>query len=165
VKRVLIPASVLALLFLPVGGIPLVGYVRGVAGDLSTTSLLLLASFAIAFAGGPNLHDRRELLTLAFFVIACAVFLYPMGLGLAAFDPYALGYASRLRELLFGLAGVALFAWVRGRLFLLLAIVLALGAFHLEMLESRNLWDYLLDPWLALYLAGFTIFAGLSNSR
>lgn len=164
-KRLLLPAAFLALLFVPIEGIPVAGYVRGIAGDLSITTLLLLASSAVALAGGPKLHDRRELQALAAFVLASAAFLYPMALGLTSFDPYALGYPHRMRGFLLGLAPVALFAWFRGRLLLLLAVVLALAAFRFELLESRNLWDYLLDPWLAAFLGGFTIFARFSKSR
>ena len=164
-RRLLLPAAAVALLFLPIEGIPVVGYVRGIAGDLSITTLLLLASAAVAIASGPKLHDRRELQTLAAFVLAGAAFLYPMALGLTSFDPYALGYPGRIRGFLFGLAPVALFAWFRGRLLLLLAVVLALAAFRFELLDSRNLWDYLIDPWLTVYLAGFTIFACFSKSR
>ncbi|HEY7698349.1 MAG TPA: hypothetical protein VIE88_08025, partial [Vicinamibacteria bacterium] len=80
-------------------------------------------------------------------------------------DPYALGYPDRVRSLLLALAPVAVFAWLRGRFLVLLAILLALGAHRFELLDSRNLWDYLLDPWLALFLAGFTIFGRFSKSR
>ncbi len=158
----------LALLFLRIDGIRIAGYVRGIAGDLSVTTLLLLASSAVAFAGGPKLHDRREFQTLALYVLAGAALLYPMALGLTSFDPYALGYPDRMPTLLLGLAPVAFLAWLRGRLLVLLAFVLALAAFRFELLESGNLWDYLLDPWLAagmLFWSGFTIFARLSESR
>ena len=167
-KRLLVPAAVLAALSLPLRGIPIGGYVRGIVGDLSVTSLLLLATAIVALASGPKLHDRGELRALAAFVLAGALFLYPMGLGLTSFDPYALGYSPHVRGFLAALAPVALFAWIRGRLLLLLALVLALAAFRFEVLESSNLWDYLLDPWLAagmLGWAGFTIFARFSKSR
>lgn len=167
-KRLLVPAAVVAGLSLPLRGIPIAGYVRGIVSDLSVTSLLLLATAAVAMASGPKLHDRRELRALAAFVLAGALFLYPMSLGLTSFDPYALGYPPHVRGFLAVLAPVALFAWLRGRLLLLLALVLALAAFRFEVLESRNLWDYLLDPWLAagmLGWAGFTIFARFSKSR
>jgi hypothetical protein len=167
-RRALFPAAVLALLFLPVEGLPVAGYLRGFVGDVSVTTLLLLGSFLLSFASGPKLHDRRELAALAAFILAGATFLYPMALGLSSFDPYALGYSARVRPLLLGLAPVALAAWLRGRLLLLLSIVLALAAFRFDLLESRNLWDYLLDPWIAFAMlgwAGFTIFARFSKSR
>ncbi len=167
-KRLLILAAALALLSLPIEGIPVAGYARGIGGELSVTTLLLLASSIVALAGGPKLHDRGELETLAAFVLSGAAFLYPMALGLTSFDPYALGYPDGIRVFLLALAPVAFFAWLRGRLLLLFAIVLALAAFRFELLESRNLWDYLLEPWLTLYMlswTGFTIFARFSKSR
>ena len=91
--------------------------------------------------------------------------LYPLALGISPFDPYALGYHGRVRGLLVALALVAVFAWWRGRLLLLLALLLGVGAFRLEALESTNLWDYLLDPWLAAGFVGFTIFGRFSKSR
>jgi uncharacterized membrane protein HdeD (DUF308 family) len=88
-----------------------------------------------------------------------------MALGLTAFDPYAYGYPGRERLLVVALSMIALVAWYRGLLLVVLGIALALAAFRLELLESRNLWDYLLDPWLVVSLAGFTIFARASKSR
>jgi hypothetical protein len=164
-RRLALPAAVLGLLFVPVGGLPVAGYLRGIGGDLSVTALLLLASTVVAYAGGPRLHERRELQTLAAFVIAGALFLYPMSLGLTSFDPYALGYPLHVRSLLLGLVPVGLIAWFRGGLLVPLALAAALAAFRFELFESENLWDYLLDPWLTLYLAGFTIFARFSKSR
>lgn len=166
--RLLIVAAALAMLFLPIAGIPVAGYARGIGGELSVTTLLLLASAIVAFVGGPKLYERAELETLAALVLSGAAFLYPMALGLTSFDPYALGYPDRIRMFLLALAPVAVFAWLRGRLFVLIAIVLALAAFRFKLLESRNLWDYLLDPWLTLYMlfwVGFTIFARFSKSR
>jgi hypothetical protein len=155
----------MALLFLPVEGIPVAGYVRGMGGEPSVTTLLLVASAIVAFASGRKLYDSHQLETLAFFVLSGAAFLYPMSLGLTSFDPYALGYPERIRALLLALAPVAVFAWLRRKPLLLLAIVLALAAHRFRLLDSRNLWDYLLDPWITLVLAGFTIFARLSKSR
>lgn len=164
-KRLLVLAAALALLAFPAGGIPVAGYVRGVCGDLSVTTILLLVSLAVAFVTGRRLHDSRELETLARFVLPAALFLYPMSLGLTSFDPYSLGYPDGVRSLLLALAPVAVFAAYRGRLLLLAAIGLALAAHRFELLDSRNLWDYLLDPWLSLGMAGFTIFARFSKSR
>jgi hypothetical protein len=149
-KRIVLLAAALALLALPIHGISVAGYLRGIAGDLSITTLLLLVSAAVAFAGGPRLHDRRETLTLAAVVLPGALVLYPMALGLTSFDPYALGYPDQVRGLLFGLAPVAFLGWFRGGLLVPLSVALALVAFRFELLDSRNLWDYLFDPWLVL---------------
>jgi hypothetical protein len=163
-RKLFVPAGLLAL-FVPIHGIAALGYLRGIAGDLSIPSLLLLASALVGLLGGPRLHDGRELEALAGFVLAASALLYPMALGLTAFDPYAYGYPGRERLLVVALSMIALVAWYRGLLLVVLGIALALAAFRLELLESRNLWDYLLDPWLVVSLVGFTIFARASKSR
>ncbi len=145
----------------PFRGIRLLGYARGIAGDLSITSILVLASAAVA----PKLLDRQELRALAAFVLIGALVLYPMALGLGPFDPYALGYPGRVRGALIGLSLVSFGAWLRGRILVLLAVLLGLAAYRLDLFESPNLWDYLLDPWLTVALAGFTIFDRFSKSR
>ncbi len=160
-KRLFLLAAGAALLMVPIRGIRLLGYARGVAGDLSITSILLLASAAVA----PKLLDRQELRALAAFVLFGALILYPMTLGLSALDPYALGYPGQVRGALIGLSLVSLGAWFRGRILLLLSLLLGLAAYRLELLESTNLWDYLLDPWLTVAFAGFTFFDRFSKSR
>jgi hypothetical protein len=34
-------------------------------------------------------------------------------------------------------------------------VALALLAWSLDLMESGNLWDYLLDPWLSVFALGF----------
>jgi hypothetical protein len=65
------------------------------------------------------------------------------------FDPYRLGYAN----LWFMLALLALAIWssLRYSTLLALGIALAVAAWSAGWYESPNLWDYLLDPWLAIY--------------
>jgi hypothetical protein len=161
VKRLVALGALAALSLVPLGGIRVLGYARGIAGDLSITSVLLLASAVVA----PKLLVRDELRPLAAFVIGGAFFLYPMALGLTSFDPYALGFPGAARGLLLALALVALAAWWRGRILVLLAVLLGIGAYRLGVLESSNLWDYLLDPWLFVAAGGFTIFGRFSKSR
>ena len=74
---------------------------------------------------------------------------YPLALGLGMFDPYVWGYGS-----LGFLIGVVLFAllcgvfgWTKGVWIFAIAIIAWAGHLH----ESTNLWDYLLDPLLALW--------------
>jgi hypothetical protein len=81
--------------------------------------------------------------------VVAGVLLYPAALGLTYFDPYALGYASPV------FAGVllvlALAAWYLRLEWLVALLLLAVLARLANALESRNLWDYLIDPWLVLY--------------
>ena len=133
-------AVALGLALAPLGGLPLAGYVRGVTGDLSVTTLVLLA---VGFLGGVEPKERRA---LSVFVVLGALFLYPMALGLGSFDPYRLGFVPS--GLLAALFVVAVLAWLRQFHVLLLCILVAVSSHALELMESWNLWDYLVDPWL-----------------
>jgi hypothetical protein len=48
------------------------------------------------------------------------------------------------------LMAISLVCWLKGLRLVPLLIGLALTAWSLGLMESANLWDYLLDPWLAV---------------
>ena len=144
---VMLAAAVLV--FVPLGDLSVAGYVRGATGDLSVSTLALAASACIFRVTGGNVAPRRDPNALLWLVAAAALFLYPFALGWTPFDPYALGYGS------IGFATVLLLvtlaAW-RARLELVVFVVLAAVVAYLAgVYESRNLWDYLIDPLIALY--------------
>ncbi len=142
-------ALALGLSWLPVSGLPLAGYVRAVSSDLSFTSMTLLACAIASELGAFSLGSVAEWRFVFRLVAAGGLFLYPMALGLGPFDPYTLGFAPT--GLLATLALYAGLAWWRRYHVCLGAIVLAVLAYRLDLLESSNLWDYVLDPWLLLY--------------
>ena len=135
--------------FVPFGGLSLAAYVRGVTGDLSISTLVLAGAACIAQLTGRRLVGQRDLRALMWLVAAAAVFLYPFALGLTPFDPYALGYGSV--GLVTALLLVTLAAWY-ARLNLVVLVVIAAALAYLEgAYESRNLWDYLIDPLVSMY--------------
>ena len=136
-------------LFVPLGDLPLAAYVRGVTGDPSISTLVLVGTACIAQLTGRRLIGQRDLRALMGLVAAAAVFLYPLALGLTPFDPYALGYGSA--GLVTALLLVTLAAW-RARLNAVVLIVIAAVVAYLGgAYESRNLWDYLIDPMVSAY--------------
>lgn len=134
---------------LPVDGLFLAVYLRGVVGDLSVTGLVLIFLFLSSYVLGRRLLAERDWIALTVLLAVTAVILYPMALGLGYFDPYALGYESvyfRLSLLL-----VALMAWYV-RLYLIVTTIVLAGAGDLgDVFESDNLWDYLIDPLASVY--------------
>jgi len=135
--------------FATFGELSAAAYVRGVTGDLSATTLVLAGAACVARLTGRTLIEPRELRALFLLVAAAAAFLYPFALGWTRFDSYALGYGSI--EFVTVLLLVALAAWRLRRNVVVLVVVVAALAYCIGAYESRNLWDYLIDPLAALY--------------
>jgi len=133
------------LFFWPLGmsfELPLSAYVRGVTGDLSIVTLLLLWSSMLPSVKKTSLGFKVPLALIA-------IVFYPLALGFGMMDPYAWGYGSIglliavvLFAIICGLAG-----WTKGVWILSFAIIAWAAHWH----ESANLWDYLLDPFLAIW--------------
>ena len=135
-------SAVVALL--PIGALPLAGLLRGVVGDLSLTTLVLLLSSLHRHVRGGEPIDARSTFALQLLAAIGGLVLYPMALGLGAWDPYRLGYGDTW--FLAALLAVALTALLLDLPLVTFGIALGVLAWTLEAYESRNLWDYLLDP-------------------
>ena len=144
----LVGVAAIAAVCLPIGNIPAAGYLRGVLGDLSITSVLVLAAAAFTAVSGRSALDDSGLNALCLWAAVAGLVLYPQTLGVTHLDPYELGF--RPRALILVTAALAIWWWWRQRG---AALVLSSGvaAFHLRVLESENLWDYLLDPYFFLW--------------
>ena len=134
------------LFFWPLGlgmELPLTAYVRGVTGDLSIVLTLLLWSSLL-----PSSKTTPIVFKLAIAIIALGF--YPFALGLDMVDPYAWGYGSIafLIAVLVFAAVCGLANWVKGVWIIAIAIIAWAAHWH----ESANLWDYLLDPFLAIWM-------------
>ena len=134
--------------FATFGELSAAAYVRGVTGDLSMTTLVLAGAACVAQFTRGTVIEPRDLRVLFWLVAAAAAFLYPFALGWTRFDPYALGYGSI--EFVTALLLVTLAAWHFRRNVVVLIVVAAALAYCVGAYESRNLWDYLIDPLVAL---------------
>lgn len=138
-----------AAVVLPVGELDVAAHIRAVAGDLSIATQALLMAFVAGWVSNRPLLDRRQLGAVSAAAVAGGAFLYPGALGLLPMDPYALGYASI--PFAAALAALTALAWLLKLHWLAGCMLLGACGRLLGVLESRNLWDYLLDPWLALF--------------
>ena len=160
----LLAALVAALV--PLGALPAAGYLRGIVGDLSVTTVLLLLRGLLRPVLGWAAIDARSRLALQILVAAGGVVLYPLALGYGSFDPYRLGYANPW--FLGGLLALAVAAGLRRLTLVTWCLALAVLGWAVGAYESRNLWDYLVDPLVAAWgLGGILIRAaqGLRLSR
>lgn len=147
--------AALIVVLIPLWGLSLAGFVRGILGDLSLTTLVLLALALVRSVSGRVLVAEQNRHQTLCAILIMAVLFYPLVLGFGILDPYRLGYAN----LWFMLALLGLAAWSSLRYSMLFALCIALGivAWSAGWYESSNLWDYLLDPWLAVYALGVQV--------
>jgi len=142
--RIAIALAAVLALSVPLGDLSAAAYVRSVIGDPSVSTLFLAGSACVARLSGRVLIGRRDRRALFWLLAGAAAFLYPFALGLTWFDPYALGYGSL--PFVTALLLIALAAWRAGLNAVVLIVLVAAFAYLGGLYESRNLWDYLLDP-------------------
>lgn len=158
----IVTGACFALMLIPFGGFPLAGYVRGITGDLSITTMVLLWCALSRPWTGCGAGDTRH--HLALLIVLAAALLYPMALGVGAFDPYRLGYGNP--AFVTAVSLVALAAWFWKHYLAALCTALAMLAWAIGWYESGNLWDYLLDPFVSIYaLAAMMIQARKSLTK
>lgn len=143
--RLLVVMLLVNLFFWPLGmslELPLSAYVRGVTGELSIVTMLLVWSSLLPTVKKTPLGFKVPLALIA-------IMFYPLALGLGMVDPYAWGYGSitfLIAVILFAVA-CGLAGWTKGVWIISFAIMAWAAHWH----ESANLWDYLLDPFLAIW--------------
>ena len=146
------------LFYWPVGlslELPLSAYVRGVTGELSIVTMLMLWSTLVP-------QNPKTPLGFSVVITMIALAFYPLALGYGMFDPYAWGYGTLgllIAVVVFALI-CGLVGWVKGVWLMSLAIIA--WSFHWH--ESTNLWDYILDPFLAVW-AIYSIFHYFHRKR
>ena len=137
--------------------LPIVAYIRGISSDLSVTLVVLCCWSLCHRAYGLAAISQREQTAVMLAVAGAALFMYPLALGWGNWDAYRLGWGNTLEAWGMWLALLALcfVCWVKNLQVLPVLITLALLAWTLGLMESGNLWDYLLDPWLSVFALGF----------
>ncbi|RYJ63350.1 hypothetical protein [Pseudomonas songnenensis] len=139
----------LAVSFVSVDGLSLAAYMRSFTDDVAITTLVALAFFAALRMGLLDAPSHSARVQLLIVMAALALFLYPATMGLSHLDPYQLGYDPRP---LIVTVGVLAFGLLLLKNWLGVSMLgLATLAFSLGLKPSPNYWDYLLDPFIALF--------------
>lgn len=142
-RLTILAVAAIGILAVPIQGFTIAGWIRGLEANFSLplTSLLAVAVWKNEFS--KDLLDSGETLTGWIFGFGGGLLLYPMALGVGKVDPYVWGWNFSPLFVLSG-ALTAWLIWKRNRFGIIL--LLSILAYHLRLLESRNYWDYLLDP-------------------
>jgi hypothetical protein len=137
------------LAFVPIHGLPIAAYVRGSIGDISVTTWILLAAVLVSNLTERKISDARSRSVLVRLVLLSGLVLYPSALGATYFDVYTLGYGPKL---LWGsFFFLSLLTWYLGYHLVTWCLTASILAYSLQIFESRNLWDYWIDPLVTIY--------------
>ncbi|MFZ2386466.1 MAG: hypothetical protein WAW69_01535 [Polaromonas sp.] len=144
-----VTAACFVFLWIPSGAahLPLLAYIRGISSDLSVSMVALACLVLCQRLFGLPAIARQERVVLYGGLAAAALFLYPLALGWGDWDAYRSGWGSFWMYA--ALLALSLLSWVRGLRLLPMLVGLSLLAWSAGLMESTNLWDYLIDPWLA----------------
>jgi hypothetical protein len=154
ISMLLIALASGVLVVLPIGGLLGGRWLTTLFPNPSIPLTALLFSRTVKHSFQIKLLDSKALHTCRLLSLLAGVALYPMALGAGLFDPYSAGWHfSWLFVLLLVITLGLLFSKNRFSIVLLATIL----AYNLHLLESSNLWDYLIDPVLVLISVGASI--------
>ena len=152
--------SLSLLLLMPVNEVPVFYYLRGFyMGDPSITATLFFSAYIIQRGWGKAIYQPAEKKYLMLLVVLGGLFLYPSALGITQLDSYRLGYRPQIMLSIVFFMG--LYFWYKQYYFLVFVLTSAVLCFNSRILESNNLWDYLLDPVLLLVFLTIGLLSGL----
>jgi hypothetical protein len=147
--RIVVVVIIVLDFFIPLNGLSIAQWLRTLLGDLSVLTLLLLSNILAQRLFNISLLNPQSRKILLWGIAGLGTLFYPLALGFGPFDPYQSGYAPVWMAAV--LALISLLCWFGGRRELAVIVIVPLLAFNLNLLESTNLWDYLLDPVLWMY--------------
>jgi hypothetical protein len=153
--RLAVVVCCLVVVLLPISGLAVCEYFTGIVGETSITLLLLLSCVLIYQVCGLRIIPAADCSATLCVLAVAGLLLYPAAMGLVPADIYRLGYQPT--ALLLVLISLALWAWISKRNMSAFAVLIAVAAFDLHLLESDNLWDYLTDPLLTLWAWGWVL--------
>jgi len=134
--------------FLPVRGLPLARWLIGIQANFSFPLIAVVFNKAWEHASGSRLLDRQASMASWVFGLFSGLVLYPMALGLGGFDPYAFGWGFSWLFVSLAILTIALLLIKNRFAAVLMACILG---YDLNLLESQNLWDYVVDPFFVLF--------------
>lgn len=139
---------------LPFKGLSLARWLISANANFSIPLTAVLFARVWENASRTKLLEDRALLTSWIFGMVSGLILYPMAMGLSGFDPYMLGWEFSWLFILLMTVTFLLLLFKNSFGAVLIACILA---YDLTLLESTNLWDYLIDPVFVLVSAAALI--------
>ena len=156
-----IPAAIV--IIVPVAGVSIAGHLRGLWGDPSIVTFLLLFLYTVRPSSLPNRPRVSTCVLVSLFVML------PLYLPLFLLNPNVpldlYSYGWKPKWILIAIAVIALGSVMMRRLAPRWTniIAIALIASSVGLMESDNLWDYLVDPGLLFTIAFLAIVGSITS--
>ena len=139
---------------IPINGLPVGRWVYSLNANVSVVFTVILLHKILADYLGFDLLDKTARKTAWIFGALVGISFYPFALGIGMIDPYEWGFSFSGLFLAAMVLTLVLFYKQNRFGWALLAAILGL---NLGLLESINLWDYLIDPYYFLFSMGIFI--------
>ncbi|HOP46045.1 MAG TPA: hypothetical protein PK874_00155 [Desulfobacteraceae bacterium] len=94
-------------------------------------------------SSGIKLLDSKAVISGCIFCVITGILLYPMALGIGRLDPYAFGWSFSFLFVILMIVTLMLIL-IKNRFSIVL--ILCILSYDVKIMESVNLWDYLVDP-------------------
>ena len=139
---------------IPINGLSVGRWIYSLNANVSIVFTVMLLYKILADYLGIDLLDETSRKTAWIFGVLAGIFLYPFAWGIGMIDPYEWGFS--FSGLFVAIMALTLILFYKENRFgwALLAAVLGL---NLGLLESINLWDYLIDPYYFFFSMGMSI--------
>lgn len=132
--------------YIPINRHTITGWIMAVNVNFSIPLLFLIVHKTInnAFGHDIPLFNKSTVRKVMIFGVITGLFLYPMALGLGAYDPYREGYSFSWLFIVLMILNIILILFKDPFSLILLCAIIS---YNIKLLESVNLWDYFIDPF------------------
>lgn len=139
------------IVMIPINGLSVGRWIYSINANVSIVFTVILLHKILVNYLDFDLLDKTAMKTAWIYGALMGIFLYPLAMGMSLVDPYEWGFSFS------GFFVIAMFftllLLIKGNAFGLALMAAVLGL-NLGLLESINLWDYLIDPFYFLFSLG-----------
>ena len=142
---------ILLIFCIPIKHLIIAEYIYGVLAGLSISSICLLVYTIIELLKFNKNNKNNKNINLYFYTLSIlGLIIYPFHLLIITkTDPNSWGFSPIILSLVISLLSIIYFIYQNKLSAIILLITLI--SFNLNLLNSANLWNYLIDPFLFIY--------------
>ena len=145
---------------IPINHLMISEYIYGVLAGLSISTIVLLIYANLNLMGYLNNNNNNNNKSINFYfytLLALGIIIYPFHLLIITkTDPNSWGFSPIIFSLILSFIAIIYYCLFKKH-FAGIILLIVLICFNLNLLNSVNLWNYLIDPFLFIYAIIFSI--------